>query len=84
MNNPLVLDTNLLMLLIVGATSREYIYVHKRLANDFTTTEYEMLVDLMGAYSDIVLLPHVVAETSSLLRQIRNPLAAKYRLHSTN
>lgn len=74
MNNPLVLDTNLLMLLIVGATSRDYISIHKRLANDFTTIEYEMLVDLIGSYSDIVLLPHVVAETSSLVRQVRNPI----------
>lgn len=77
MNGPVVLDTNLLALLIVGSTSKEYITIHKRLAADFTSIEFELLVELTGMFSDIVLLPHIVSETSSLLRQINNPVRAK-------
>ena len=84
MNNPVVLDTNLLMLLIVGATSRDYISIHKRLSSDFTETEYEILVDLIGVYSDIVLLPRIVAETSSLVRQVINPIRQRVQVTFKN
>src|SRR5271163_1392089 len=43
-----------------------------------------MLIDLIGAYSDIVLLPHVVAETSSLVRQIRNPIRHQIQVTFNN
>ena len=73
MIGPIVLDTNLLLLLVFGTTSKDYIALHKRLATDFTYLHYELLVEWTGRFSDIVLVPHIVAETSSLLRHIANP-----------
>jgi hypothetical protein len=77
MNSLVVIDTNLLCLLIVGATSREYISLHKRLASDFNISHFELLVELIGVFSDIVLLPHIIAETSSIIRQIRTPMRTR-------
>ncbi len=74
MNGPVILDTNLLMLLVVGSTSRNYIAAHKRLAADFTSVHFDVMVELIGAFSDILLVPDIVAETSSLLRHIANPM----------
>jgi hypothetical protein len=77
MNSLVVIDTNLLCLLIVGATSREYISLHKRLSSDFNISHFELLVELIGVFSDIVLLPHIIAETSSIIRQIRTPMRTR-------
>jgi hypothetical protein len=74
MNSPVIIDTNLLSLLVVGATSRKYISLHKRLERDFTVREYELLVEFISLFTDIILIPHIVAETSSLIRQIRAPM----------
>src|ERR1700722_10956523 len=74
MNSPVIIDTNLLSLLVVGATSRKYISLHKRLESDFTVREYELLVEFISLFTDIILIPHIVAETSSLIRQIRAPM----------
>jgi hypothetical protein len=74
MNGPVVLDTNLLMLLVVGTASRDYITRHKRLAADFTEFEFELLVEMIGTFSELILIPHIVAETSSLVRHISNPM----------
>jgi hypothetical protein len=77
MNSPVVLDTNVLALLVVGASSRDYIKQHKRLASDFGPYEFDLLVEMIGMFSEIILIPHIVAETSSLVRQIANPARAR-------
>jgi hypothetical protein len=77
MNSAVIIDTNLLSLLVVGAASRDYIALHKRLQSDFSLTEYELLVELIALFSDIILLPHIVAETSSLIRQIPSPMRSR-------
>jgi len=76
MNGPVVIDTNLLALLVVGTTSKGYISLHKRLESEFGIREFELLVELIGLFSDIILLPHIIAETSSLIRQFRAPMRA--------
>ena len=74
MRGPVVIDTNLLVLLVVGTTSKDYISLHKRLEHEFGIRDFEVLVELIGLFSDITLLPHIIAETSSLIRQIRAPM----------
>lgn len=69
-----VIDTNLLALLVVGTTSKNYISLHKRLQSEFRIQDFELLVELIGVFSDIILLPHIIAETSSLIRQIQVPI----------
>ncbi len=73
MRGVVVLDTNLLVLLIVGLASPDYILKHKRLERDFTPDDFEVLGLKIAEFSDIVTLPHILAETSSLLRQHGNP-----------
>jgi hypothetical protein len=67
--DPVVIDTNLLVLLVVGSASRDYIARHKRL-DGYTVRHFDDLVALISVFSEIVLLPQIVAEVSNLVRQI--------------
>jgi rRNA-processing protein FCF1 len=64
--NLVLLDTNLLLLLIVGDTRVDYIEKHKR-TRTFTEDNY---LELSKLIKDCVLttVPHVLAETSNLLK----------------
>jgi predicted nucleic acid-binding protein len=78
---PLVcLDTNLLILVIVGRTDPSFIAAHKR-TNTFDARDFLVIETLIAAYDGVVTTPHILAETSNLLRQIRNP--ARDRIQHT-
>ena len=66
MTGVVVVDTNLLILLVVGSVSRTYIARHKRLG-DYCEDDFVLLVELIGQFSDMVLVPHVLTETGNLL-----------------
>ena len=72
----IVLDTNLLMLLVVGATSTSLIGRHDRLAA-YSKADFDLLGDCLAGSSQIVVTPHTLTETSNLLRQIGNPARDK-------
>jgi hypothetical protein len=72
MTGVVVVDANLLVLLVVGSASRDYIAKHRRLQN-YTVDDFELLGLIIADFSDIILLPHILAEVSSLIRQIDNP-----------
>ena len=73
-----VIDTNLLLLLIVGSADRKYITSHKNLSSSkYTVADFDLLGQAISLYSDIVLVPHIMAEVSSLARQIKNPARAR-------
>jgi len=76
MSGVIIVDTNLLVLLVVGSASIEYINKHKRLT-EFSTDDFELLVELIGTFSDIVMLPHILSETSNLIKQTDNPARLK-------
>jgi hypothetical protein len=76
MTGVVVVDTNLIVLLVVGSASKKYIAMHKRL-QDCSAYDFEMLGVIIANFSEIVLLPHILAEASSLARQIQNPARAK-------
>lgn len=67
-----MLDTNLLLLLIVGRTDRSLIGSHKR-TRAYDSTDVDVIESLVAVYDGLVTTPHILAETSNLLRQIRNP-----------
>jgi hypothetical protein len=50
MNHTVILDANLLVLLVVGSTQREYITKHKRLAS-YAVEEFDLLMTLLDEYS---------------------------------
>ena len=68
------LDTNLLVLLIVGSASRAYISRHSRL-DKHTEDDFDLLVELVGSFSDIIVLPHIWTEADYLVRSggLRHP-----------
>jgi hypothetical protein len=73
---PVIVDTNLLLLLIVGAASRKFIRMHDRLSR-YDEADFNTLEMIISLYSDIVYIPHIMAEVSGLSRQIKNPARRK-------
>jgi hypothetical protein len=72
MTGPVLVDANLLLLLITGSADRRYIGMHKNLSG-YEESDFDLLGQVISLFSDLVLLPHVLAEVSSLASQIRNP-----------
>lgn len=68
----LILDTNLLVLFVVGTASRKYIGSHKRL-KQFSEQDYDLLLQAIGAASEILVTPNTLAETSNLAKNISEP-----------
>jgi len=62
-----LIDTNLLVLLVVGTTKKEYISEHKR-TNIFTERCYNELLSLLEVFDSIWITSHCLAEVSNLLK----------------
>jgi len=71
-----VVDTNLLLLLVVGSASRTYIARHKRLQG-YTADDFELVGLIVAEFSELIVLPHILAETSNLARQIEGSARTK-------
>ncbi len=69
-------DSNLLLLLVVGLTSRDYIVKHKRL-QAFLPEDFDLLADELGAASKIVVTPNTLSETSNLIDHIGEPARSR-------
>ena len=72
---PILLDTNLLLLFIVGTASRDYISKHKRLTQ-FTVDDYDALVKVIECAPEVLLSPNTLTETSNLAAYIAEPAKA--------
>lgn len=72
-----LIDTNLLMLLVVGYYDKGFISQHKR-TNKFTAEDFEILEILIEGAS-LVSTPSVLTEVSNLLWQCSEPHASKIR-----
>ncbi len=68
----IALDTNLLVLLIVGSASRRYIDLHKRTRTD-TADDFDLLAGILADVESIVVTPNVLTEASNLIRQFGEP-----------
>lgn len=70
-----LLDTNLLVLFIVGGTDLAYIGKHKNCTNrKYTEEDYNAILSLALASSGVVTTPQILSETSNLLRQTSEPI----------
>ena len=76
MQKALVIDSGLLVLLIVGSVNPKYILKHKNL-RVFTVPNFEMLRDMVARAPKVICTAHILAETSSLLRQIGDPIKSE-------
>jgi hypothetical protein len=72
----LLVDTSLLVLLVVGLASRDFIESHKRL-REFSLADFDLLADILSRHAPIVVTPNVWTETSNLARQVAEPARAK-------
>ena len=61
----MLLDTNLLVLLLVGKTRRGLIRTFKR-TSEFTEEDYDALEDIVGKFQQVVTVPNVLTEVSNL------------------
>lgn len=73
------LDTNLAILLAVGATDTRYIAKHKRL-RPFDETDFAILDEMIGLSAGVVWCPNVLSETSNLVRYVADPIRSEIAL----
>ena len=72
-SHAIALDSNLLLLYVVGSASPGYIAKHKRLHPVYTETDFDLLVQQVSAFSVLILTPNTVSETSNLIDHISDP-----------
>lgn len=72
-----IIDTNLLVLLIVGLYSPEYISRHRNL-QDYSVEDFESLLILLDG-AEIIVSTAILAETSNLLWQTTDPHKTRIR-----
>ncbi|MGE3782841.1 MAG: hypothetical protein AB7H71_08875 [Alphaproteobacteria bacterium] len=71
-----VLDSNLLLLLVVGIADRTYIKKHKRL-QAYNEGDFDLLRQLIAPMSTIVVTPNILTEASNFAQQIAEPARAR-------
>lgn len=72
MTGSVLVDSNLATLLIVGSASRHYVRVHRR-CKRFTLDDFDLVGEIIKGFSEIITVPHILAETSNLVRDISGP-----------
>ncbi len=68
----IIVDTNLLLLWIVGLASADYIRKHKRL-RAYTDEDFALLLNILSRARKIILTPNTLTETSNLAGYIAEP-----------
>lgn len=72
MRRRLLVDTNLLVLFLVGKASPRFISKHKR-TRAYTIRDFRLLIELTADASGLSTTAHVLTETSNLVRQFGLP-----------
>jgi len=75
-HDKLLLDTNLLVLLVIGLTDPTQIERFKR-TRAYTRADYELLRNFVNGYRALVTTPNVLTETSNLAGQLAEPLRGR-------
>ncbi|MEX6506615.1 PIN domain-containing protein [Jiella sp. M17.18] len=78
-SRPILVDTNLLVLLAVGLISPSHIKRHKRL-QQYDEIDFRALEELIAASSGAIFCPNVSTETSNLVRYVAEPLRSRVGL----
>lgn len=76
MSRSLLLDTNLLVVLVVGLTDRGEIGKHKR-TKDYTQEDFDALYAELEKYQELWVTSQTVTECSNLVRQTHSVLAKR-------
>lgn len=78
--NSVLVDTNLLVLLIVGTADRKLIETHRR-TRAFMERDYDELCGLLEGFDELWITAHCLAETSNLLKQTNSRTGADLLRH---
>ena len=78
-----IIDTNLLVLLVVGLTDRSLITKHKR-TRTFEPEDFDLLIKLLASYDQMLITPHILTEVSNLVSQIGEPVKKTVLLTLSN
>lgn len=70
--NAVLIDTNLLVLFVVGTADCRYITKHKRLSG-FVPQDYSALMGIVSEASSVLVTPNTLTETSNLAAYIAEP-----------
>ena len=72
----IMIDSNLLLLAIVGRASRSYVGRHKRV-KEFSLADYDRLSGILTRATRIIVTPNVLTEVSNLAYHIEEPARTK-------
>jgi hypothetical protein len=72
MPGEIILDTQLLVLYVVGLASPRYIRQHKRLKDVYTEADFDLLAGMLAQASRVILTVNVFTEASNLLSSYIN------------
>ena len=75
-NKGILIDTNILLLLIVGTSNRKRISQFKR-TQQFIPEDYDLLIKLINLFPTIITTPNILTEVNSLTNQIGEPERSK-------
>ena len=67
----LLVDTNLLLVFVVGAVAREHLEAFKH-TNAYTPADYDLLTALLGRARRVLVTPHVMTEVSNLAGRLQS------------
>ena len=74
------IDSNLLVLLVVGSVGLDLIAKHRRL-RDYSRDDFETLVDLLSHVDHLYVTPNTLTEASNLLAQHGEPERSLFLEH---
>jgi hypothetical protein len=72
----IILDSNLLVLFVVGSTSRRLIAQHKKL-RAYSASDFDLLDRMLTAARTVIPTPNTLTETSNLFGAIDEPARSK-------
>jgi hypothetical protein len=76
MSTVLVLDTNLIVLLVVGLADEQAVPKHKR-TRAYSVNDFRLLLKIISTYQEVRVIPNALSEASNLLDFDGDGLPAK-------
>jgi hypothetical protein len=73
----IIIDTNLLLLLIVGQYDKNFIPQHRRLEK-YEIIDFEWLINFIKHFKKIIITPHILTELSNLSFTMSEPKLSDY------
>jgi rRNA-processing protein FCF1 len=74
----ILVDTNLLLLLVIGSCDRAQIGRFKRTSSLFTDADYDLLLAGIQGFKAIITTPHILTEVSNMMGQLEGKLKQQF------